>query len=86
MKELQYSAQKCQDCLDKIVCLINTQIFLGRHSSVFVVYWLARLTTDLKGTGSRIKKSRSISKIYKISKTGRDHILDKTFLESPMIK
>ena len=39
-----------------------------------MVYWLARPTMDLKDAGSRIRNSGSISKIDKISKTGRDHI------------
>ena len=44
------------------------------------------LGVPIKNAGSRIRNSGSISKIDKISKTGRDHISNKTFLESPMIK
>ena len=56
------------------VLLIRTQVFWGRRTSVFMVYWLACPTTDPKDGGSRIKKSGFIFKVEKISKTGRDHI------------
>ena len=35
-----------------LIRTIRTHLFFGRRTSVFVVYWLARPTTDLKDPGS----------------------------------
>ena len=49
-------------------------ILFYEKAFIFLVYWLALPTTDLKDAGSRIRNSGTISKIDKISKMRRDHI------------